>query len=519
MWDVCQQRVILWMAGVSLLISGCGSDSTPTERVAEKTEVIVSTEPAPEPQPTSTKSAPQVKPQQNSPAKPESLQPITAAPPEPRQPEKLYRPSDTRPVHNNERLALLGIHCYESPRLKLYTDIDPEIAKRLPAVIDEAYPALEKYFGPLPPNREGTEFQVTGYIMQDRELFKKAGLIINSLLEIINGRHLKAQFWMEAQSEEYYQRHLMLHEYTHCYSMIMENIGAPVWYLEGIAESIATHSYDQDGKIRLNVIPDNKNKFGGLGRITLIEEDVLAGPPKSMYEVMSFQPSDFIDDTRAYAWSWALCQFFDKHPQYQQQFRELSRHLQGLDFAKHLAKLTRGKQSDLNAAWLLFAKNLMHGYDVERATVSIEPGLPLASGTSQSVTVLSNRGWQSSRVGVEKGETYEISAEGMVTLAQQPKPWESTADGISFRYFKGRPLGRLIMLIKPAEDADDLSPMLQEYPLGANATWMAPVSGTIYFRLNDSWDELADNRGQVTVKIDHKADLKTEAKAQSATNQ
>jgi len=40
--------------------------------------------------------------------------------------------------------------------------------------------------------------------------------------------------------------------------MIMENIGAPVWYLEGIAESMATHSIDKDGKIHLNVMPHNK---------------------------------------------------------------------------------------------------------------------------------------------------------------------------------------------------------------------------------------------------------------------
>tara|TARA_R110002095_G_scaffold152237_4_gene132219 strand:- start:236911 stop:238434 length:1524 start_codon:yes stop_codon:yes gene_type:complete len=496
------------LAGISFLVTGCGSDSSAPQAPVES-EVVISSESAPV-KTGSTKASqkPAVK-QATSKAEPVAgtashPKAKTAKPTAVKAPETIYRPSDARPIHNNQRLALLGIHCYESPRLKLYTDIDPEIAKQLPAIVDQAYLSLVKYFGPLPPDREGTEFQVTGYIMQNRELFKKAGVILDALPEIVNGRHLRAQFWMDAQSENYYLRHLMLHEYTHCYSMIMENIGAPVWYLEGIAESVATHSIGKDGKIQFNVMPDDKNDFGGLGRISLLEEAVLAAPPKSMREVMQFTSNDFVGNNTAYAWSWAFCQFFDKHPEYAKSFRELARHLQGPAFSSRVTRMIKGNYSDLNAAWLLFAKNLQHGYDFERATLTIAPGLPLVPDLSLDATIQSNRGWQSSGIEVEQGNTYEVTADGQFTLAQQPKPWESTADGISFRYFKGQPLGRLLMLIKPAEDAADMRPFLQEYPLGANATWMAPVTGTLYFRLNDAWDELADNTGQVTVKITQK---------------
>ncbi|QDT44415.1 hypothetical protein Pan241w_45240 [Gimesia alba] len=509
MIDCCHHRMIYWMAGISCLMSGCGSNA-PTPQKSVESEVVIR-----ETVPVETTSAKQA---QKSAAKQEAstTEPVAETPPThkaetakvsvAKTPKMIYRPSDQRPVHNKQRLELLGIHCYESPRLKLYTDIDPEIAKKLPAVVDQAYLALVDYFGPLPTNREGTEFQVTGYIMQNRELFKKAGVILDSLPKIVNGRHLKAQFWMDSQSEEYYLRHLMLHEYTHCYSMIMENIGAPVWYLEGIAESMATHSIGNDGKIQFNVMPYNKKDFGGLGRISLIQEAVLSEPPKSMLEVMQFTPNDFVGNNTAYAWSWALCQFFDKHPAYAKSFRELSRQMQGTEFSSAVARMVDDDDFELNAAWLVFAKNLQPGYDFYNATMTIVPGLTLAPGKSLDVTVQSNRGWQSSEVEVEQGKTYEVTAEGMFSLAQQPKPWMSTADGISFRYFKGQPLGRLIMLIKPAKDAADLSPLLQEYPLGANATWMAPVTGTVYFRLNDAWDELADNSGQVTVKVTRKQD-------------
>lgn len=498
MIDDRHHRMICWMAGISFLITGCGSDS-PAPVATEDTEVVVISDAAPV-KPASSEASPKPALKQNVSTQNKKI----AKPPVAKAPETIYRPSDARPIHNNQRLALLGIHCYESPRLKLYTDIDPEIAKQLPAVVDQAYLALVDYFGPLPPDREGIEFQVTGYIMQDRELFKKAGVILDSLPKIVNGRHLGAQFWMDAQSEDYYQRHLMLHEYTHCYSMIMENIGAPVWYLEGIAESMATHSIDKDGKIQFNVMPYNKNDFGGLGRITLIQEAVLSEPPKSMQEVMQFTPNNFAGNNHSYAWSWALCQFFDKHPKYTKSFRELSQHMQGTEFSIAFARMLGADDFELNASWLVFAKNLQPGYDFYNATMTIVPGLTLAPGKSLDVTIQSNRGWQSSEVEVEQGKTYEVTADGTFTLAQQPKPWESTADGISFRYFKGQPLGRLMMLIKPDKDAADMRPILQEYPLGANAIWMAPVSGTVYFRLNDAWDELADNTGHVTVKVTRK---------------
>ncbi|WP_299468933.1 hypothetical protein [uncultured Gimesia sp.] len=507
MRDCCCYRIYCGIALVSLLITGCGSGS-PAPQAPVESEIVVSSESA-------ISQAASKKTSQAASASPVNSSPKPGVNHTSNQntadvktsaekiPEVLYRPSDQRPIHNNQRLALLGIHCYESPRLKLYTDIDPELAATLPAVIDQAYPALGDYFGPLPPDREGTEFQVTGYIMQNRELFQKAGVILESLPKIINGRHLGAQFWIDAQSENYYQRHLMLHEYTHCYSMIMENIGAPVWYLEGIAESMATHAIGKDGKIQFNVMPHNKDDFAGLGRISLIKEAVQTAPPKSMLEVMQFGPADFVNNNEAYAWSWALCQFFDKHPHYAKPFRELPRHMQGTQFSHKIQQLIDDDFSEINDAWLLFARNLLPGYDFERATIAFAPGLPIDPDASATATITSDHGWQSSGMHVDQGSTYELRAAGTFTLAEKPKPWESTANGISFRYFKGQPLGRLTMMIRPEPGASnpDQRSILQEYPLGANATWMATVSGTVYFRLNDAWNELADNQGSVTVTV------------------
>lgn len=497
---------------VCFLITGCDSGSK-TPPPAAESEVVVISESTPSQSALKSKTREQatspVSSTKNA-ADEKKINHNSSSPklPTEKKTDTIYRPDDRRPLHNDQRLALLGIHLYESPRLKLYTDIDPQLAATLPAVIDQAYLAMVDYFGVLPPDRAGTEFQVTGYIMQNRDLFKKAGIILDTLPEIVNGRHLGAQFWMDAQTENYYQRHLMIHEYTHCYSMIMDNIGAPVWYLEGIAESMATHTIDANGKIHFNVMPHNKDDFAGLGRISLIEKAIRVAPPKNLLDVMQWDSNDFVNNNEAYAWCWALCQFFDKHPRFGKSFRELSRHMQGTEFSQKFEELVAEELPDINDGWLLFARNLQPGYDIERATIAFRFGEPLSPpNLSASTMVASDRGWQSSMIHVEKGKTYDVVAEGKFILAGKPKPWESTADGISFRYFNGQPIGRLIMLIRPDSSAEKFKErsVFEEYPLGANTTWMAPVTGTIYFRLNDAWDELADNQGNVKVTVTQKA--------------
>src|SRR5262245_34936226 len=55
---------------------------------------------------------------------------------EPPASQPVFRPSDDRPKHDDAKLEKFGIHKFESKRLILYTDIDPEIAKTLPPYVD-----------------------------------------------------------------------------------------------------------------------------------------------------------------------------------------------------------------------------------------------------------------------------------------------------------------------------------------------------------------------------------------------
>jgi hypothetical protein len=126
-----------------------------------------------------------------------------------------------------------------------------------------------------------------------------------------------------------------------------------------------------------------------------------------------------------------------------------------------------------------------------------------AADPRANVTLKADRGWQSSGVLVEQGKKYALTATGQFTLADTPKPWASNADGISFRYFKGQPLGKLMGCIRtntPASIAT-AQDMRQVFSIGANHTYIAPQTGTLYLRLNDGWSQLSDNTGTAKVQV------------------
>ena len=152
----------------------------------------------------------------------------------------------------------------------------------------------------------------------------------------------------------------------------------------------------------------------------------------------------------------------------------------------------------------MFAHNLDDGYQIAPAAITFQPGLPLGPASAATeIKLQAGRGWQSSGVLVEQGKKYTLTATGRFRLAQKPKPWVSEADGISFRYFGDQPLGKLLGCIR-SQSADAIPTaqvMRQVFPCGANHTFVAPQTGTLYFRLNDAWNQLSDNTGSATVQV------------------
>jgi len=413
---------------------------------------------------------------------------------------RVFRPSDIRPQHDDRRAAELGIERYESRHLLLYTDIDPDIAATLPSLMDQAYAALTKYFGELPPNREGTDFQLTGYIMQDRDRFLAAGMLPEEALQsLVHGIHRGAEFWMYEQEYEYYRRHLMVHEGTHCFMLTMPGPRPPVWYLEGMAEFFGTHRLDEAGRAQFGVMPGRREDFIGFGRIEMIHQAIADDRPLTVDGVRALTDNDFTESrTEPYAWSWALCKFLDAHPRYQARFRELGQHLTDRRFSDVARAAYAVDRAELFAEWALFTRNLEYGHEIALSAIEFVSGEPLPARGSIAIDVDAAGGWQSSGVGVVDGSRYTIQTSGEVVLADDPKPWISEPDGVSIRYAHGRPIGRLLAaVVREPLDSDWTT-----IDIGGAAEVTPKESGTLYFRINDAWSDLSNNDGSYRVTIE-----------------
>lgn len=415
------------------------------------------------------------------------------------------RPADDRPQHDDAALAEIGIRRYASQRLVLYTDIAPEIARTLPPLVDAAYPAWVEYFGALPEAADGSEFQLTGYVMRDRALFRDAGLLPEDLIEFEHGRHRGYRFWMAEQRYDYYRRHLLIHEATHCFMLILPRpTRPPLFYLEGMAELFGSHQLRPDGQVEFRVMPQDPNDAVGFGRVEMIQQAVRAGRGKSLAEVLQLSAQDFTESkSDPYAWSWAVCKFLDAHPRYGPRFRELAAVGEGAEFRRRMADWLAADGDRMQAEWDLFIHTLAYGYDIPRAAIDFRGGEPLPAGRSVTSTVSSAAGWQSAGVRVEPGQAYRLTSTGSVTLAREPKPWLSEPQGITIEYAGGYPLGRVLAAVQ----CDTLVPegeigrLSRPIDVGRESTFKSPVAGTLYLRVNDHWNRLADNEGAYQIEI------------------
>jgi hypothetical protein len=323
----------------------------------------------------------------------------------------------------------------------------------------------------------------------------------------LNGRHQEQEFWVNEQETDYYRRHLVIHEVTHCFMFAIPGVDIPGWYMEGMAELFGTHGIDAQGRYKFRVMPDRPERFDGLGRIPLVRIEIAKGQWKSLEDLERLTPAEFLNNT-AYAWSWAACALLDGHPRYSQRFRELGKHTFGREFASNRRRLFSADLPRLRTDWALFTHQLQFGYDLTRAAIDFEAGKPLGPGeTRPALGVAANRGWQPSGIALQQGHRYEIAASGEITLAKLPKPWISQPQGISIVYAEGHPIGMLLAAVRREPPVDGVEEtMLKEIVVGRNATFVAATTGTLYLRINDRWGSLADNEGGYRVVVRELAD-------------
>jgi hypothetical protein len=398
-----------------------------------------------------------------------------------------------------------GIRSIPGRRLTLYTDVpsSPEVDE-LPAVFEAAVPQWAAYFGVE--KTLAADWHVDGFLMRDAEKFKKAGLIPGHLPKFNNGFAIGTNVWLFDQPNAYYRRHLLLHEGTHSFMHTQLGHCGPPWYMEGIAEIFGTHRI-VDGKLETRYIPRNRDEVPDLGRVKLIHDAIAAGRRMTLAEIMNYSAQAHLEN-EPYAWCWAACAWLDGHPRYQVRFRRMFKHVnEPTRFNDEFKKLFLTDMATMAREWSVFADGLEYAFDVPRTAIDFRPGRPLSSpGTS--VTVAADKGWQSSGVRLEEGKTYTLAASGRYRIAQSTdstgavKPWPCEPGGVTIRYYHGRPLGVLLASIEPDSlPVGTPPPMLTPEVVGLGTTLTAPRTGTLYFRVNDSYGELGDNSGSLTVTV------------------
>ena len=398
---------------------------------------------------------------------------------------------------DDAKAAAEGIRKLTSKRLTLYTDLpsSPEI-DRLPALFDQAFPQWCAYFGIDPAAHD--DWSMTGFLMREKLCFHTAGLLPDHLPPFRNGYSVNHELWMYDQPSDYYRRHLLLHEGTHGFMNTLLGGCGPPWYMEGIAELMATHQFS-DGRVTLNHMPANRDEVPYWGRIKMIKDAVREHRLMQLKQVIEY-PTHAHRDTEPYAWCWAAAALLDRDPRYRARFRQLSHDVLAPDFNQRFYRALAADWDELCEQWQLMVSGLEYGYDVAAAAVELQPGQPLPP-EGATVTVSAERSWQSSGLRLRAGQKYLVRARGRYQVANRPQSWWCEPGGVSIRYYHGRPLGMLLAAVRDDEASDETSALLQPTTIGLSAVLEPKHNGTLYLRINDSAAELGDNAGELQVHV------------------
>jgi hypothetical protein len=400
---------------------------------------------------------------------------------------------------DQQRVAAAGIRRIEGKHLTLYTDLPPgPEVDGLPGIFDQAFPQWCEYLKVKAADH--ADWHLSGVLIKDKARFKQAGLMPDNLPPFPHGYARNHEFWLYEQPSDYYRRHLLLHEGTHGFMITVLGSCGPPWYMEGIAELLATHRW-QDGRLTLDCFPASREEVPMWGRIKIVKDAYAAGKGKRLRDVIEYSRYAHREND-AYGWCWAAAAFLDGHPRYQERFRQLPKLVVEPDFSERFYKMFADDWEPVCEEWELFVATLQYGYDLRRTMIDFTPGGPLpAAGTT--VKVAAELGWQQSGIRLEAGAAYRLVGSGRYQVADKPQVWWCEPNGVSIRYVDGQPLGILLAAVRPeGPRPDQPSPLLHPLVVGLGGTLVPKQSGTLYLRINDSPGELADNAGTLSVRIE-----------------
>ena len=399
-----------------------------------------------------------------------------------------------------------GLRVIEGAHLTLVTDRpvrDGDGVDDLPRWFDAAFSTWCTHF--RIDEAMHRDWRALGCLMVDRDRFRAAGLLPadGRIPDFKNGFCDQNRFWMMDQSNHAYRRHLLLHEGVHAFTLTIRDATAPPWYAEGIAELLATHRLDPDdgGRPRFvpTPIPRQATDVEQLGRIEQIRGLREAGSAPALAEVLATPPSAHAD-LGAYAASWAAVALLAGHPAHAQTFSVAELGPLDAAFTQRLEATDGWDGARAARDFDAFTDDIDYGYDLSRSAIDWSPGSPLQGKHTLKVT--SDRGWQNSGCRVVTGQQCSLHASGRIQVGQASACLlESEPDGISLRWYRGRPLGRLLAAQWVEQPSDGGRPRFVVLAEGAAGECAAVADGPLYFKINESPGELGDNAGALTVTI------------------
>lgn len=285
------------------------------------------------------------------------------------------------------------------------------------------------------------------------------------------------------------------HEIVHAYCVSAFGETGPEWFREGMAELASYGADDAEIRCPAECLPLLSKKPRGLSDIT--NRQNLAGTiSDSLARATKHEPSSRTEkwgrtDTGAFHaarasnyWSWALCHLLYHSPNYQKRFRMYGRcqlSTESCQFDRAFGSVKNHIDFELRH----FLANAGPGYRVDLCRWDWKtPAKTLRLGETAKVKIKARRGFQASGVVLETNAKYRWSVEGRWrTSAKQPMPVS---------------LDEIEKVEAVAISNFQLSPA---WSLEGESSFVAKQDGTLHLRCKDDWTKLADNVGNVTVRV------------------
>lgn len=361
---------------------------------------------------------------------------------------------------------------FTSKNFLIHTDLPPAEAQDLLKKLEIMLALIAEYWG-RPPSGI-----IECYVVKDLSKWQGVPLDANGLASIEGGAGVTISRTMTrgdafiAKSVVYAvaDRGTPQHEAVHAYCAQTFGRTGPVWYSEGMAEM---GQYWRQGDKSVNaheVVIDYLRK----------------AEPKSLNEIVNGVERTG-DSWENYAWRWALCHLLANNPNYSARFRPLGLGL--LTKSDMTFESTYGSMAkEISFEYLHFLKHVDQGYRVDLCHWDWKAKFkPNRNGVPASVKVDAAHGWQPSRLTLVKDDEYEYSCSG--TWATDKTTTAVDANGAN------NGAGKLVGIVMRDYELG------QPFELGAYGSFTATADGDLYLRCQDQWNEIADNKGKVSVRV------------------